>query len=225
MTQEERAFLEGLLRNAPARWKVAAENMVVLWACSMLVFVLCWAVIGWIGRVAFAVNIVWEAPFAPFVLLVSGVGVTFLSILSTVRWLKSSPNYRALVRTDLAENSVLEEELQFVEAKVLQESEHGGLMYFFRTSDDRVFVIYDHESQDLGAGGEDPHTSAFQPRAQLSLVRAPISRVPISKNFSGPPLAAGDVMELAVDPKLWPVPDEFCDVAWRELENRFVRVA
>ena len=225
MNQEERAFLEGLLRNAPARWKVATENMVVLWACSMLVFVLCWAVVGWVGRVAFAVNIGWKSPFAPLVLLIGGAGITILSALSTVRWIKSRPDYRALVRTDLAENSVLEEELQFVEAKVLEEPEHGGLMYFFRTPDNRVFVIYDHESQDLGAGGEDPHTSAFQPRAQLTLARAPVSRIPISKNFSGPHLPAGDVMELAVDPKLWPAPDEFCDVAWLELENRFVRVA
>lgn len=225
MNQEERAFLETLLRNAPARWKVAAENIVVLWATSMLAFVLCWAVVGWIGRVAFAVNIGWKSPFAPLVLLIGGAGITILSVLSTVRWLKSRPDYIALVRTDLAENSVLQEELQFVEAKVLQEPEHGGLMYFFRTPDDRVFVIYDHESQDLGARGEDPHTSSFQPREHLSLVRAPTSRVPISRSFSGPVLTAGDIMEMAAHPKLWPAPDEFCDVVWHELENRFVHAA
>lgn len=225
MNEEERAFLETLLRNAPTRWKAAAENIAVLWAGSMLVFVLCWAVVGWIGRIAFAVNIGWKAPLAPLVLLISGAGITMFSVLSTVRWLKPSRDYRSLVRADLAENSVLEEQLQFVETKIFQEPEHGGLIYFFCTPDDRVFIIYDHESQDLGAGGEDPHTSAFQPRTQLSLVRAPVSRVPISKNFSGPPLRAGDVMELAVDPKLWPAPDEFCDVAWHELENHFGRVA
>lgn len=225
MNPDERAFLETLVRNAPARWKVAAENIAVLWAGSMLVFVLCWAVVGWMGRIAFAVDIGWKAPLAPWLLLIGAAGVTLFSVFSTIRWLKSSPDHRSLVRTDLAESSVLEEQLQFVAAKVFQEPEHGGLMYFFRTPDDRVFVIYDHESQDLGAAGEDPHASAFQPRAQLTLVRAPMSRIPISINFRGPPLSAGAVMELAVDPKQWPAPEEFCDVAWHELEHRFARAA
>ena len=52
--EEEREFLERLLHNAPAAGKVATENMVILWAASMLAFVVCWAVVGWIGRMAFA---------------------------------------------------------------------------------------------------------------------------------------------------------------------------
>lgn len=224
MNAEERALLETTLRNAPARWKVAAENIVVLWGSSMLAFVLCWAAVAWIGRLTFAVNIGWKAQFAPLVLLVGGTGTIVLSVMSTVRWLKPSRVYRSLVRTDLAENAVVEKQLTFVEAKVLREPEHGGLMYFFRTSDDRVFVIYDHESQDLGVEVKDPRASAFQPRAQLSLVMAPMSRVSLSKTFSGPPLTAGNVMELAADPKQWPASDEFCGVAWHELEDRFVRV-
>ncbi|MGR8935849.1 MAG: hypothetical protein ACU837_15925 [Gammaproteobacteria bacterium] len=106
-------------------------------------------------------------------------------------------------------------------AKLFQEPEHDGLIYFLHTSGGQVLVLYDDESQDLGAGGENPFGSAFKPAADFSIVRAPNVGVVISKQFSGTPLNAGEPFELTVDPEQWPEPDAYCDIPWDELEIRF----
>jgi hypothetical protein len=191
----------------------------------MLLFVLGWGLIGWLGRKLLAIDIGWKANFAPWMLLLGGVVAGLFSILSTARWLRSSKtkSNRVLVRTDLSNGVVLEERLKFAEAKKFQEPEHGGLIYFLHTADDRVLVLYDHESQDLGVDDQDPLSSSFQPKTDLLLVRAPHSHLVITRTFTGEPLVAGRISEMIAAPKLWPETDEFFDVPWADLESRFAR--
>jgi hypothetical protein len=223
MTEDERAFLENLLREAPPRWKIGAGNAVVLWATSMLVFVLGWAVTGWIARAAFGVEIGWRTIVGLWVLPVAGLGCAVFAIYSTIRWLRSSRDFRPLARLDLEGGMVSEERLAFVEARKFQEPEHGGLIYFLRTTEDRVFVLYDHESQDLGVDGRDPLRSSFHPKSELLMIRAPHTRLVISKTFAGEEFQVTSIRELVAPPKEWPETDEFCSVPWADLESRYAK--
>lgn len=223
MTAQERAHLRESLRNAPSLWRLGVGNGVPLWAVSMFGFLASWSLIAWVARALFARHIGWRSDYALWILAAGAVACAALAIVSTLRWLKSSGEYRSLARADLDNGVVTDEHLEFVAAKRFQEPEHGGLMYLALTTDDRVFTLYDHESQRLGLGGRDPLTSSFQPRSQLRIVRAPLTRFAIAKTVAGEPLAADIVGELTVPPEQWPEPDEFCDIPWQEVERRLSR--
>lgn len=209
MTADERAQVEMLLREAPALWKVGLGNAVVLWAVSMLAVVLAWGAIGWIARPALGIQIGWKSSVSWWLLPLAGVGCAVFAISSTVQWLRSSQGSRLRIREDLEAGKVAEERLTFVEAKVFQEPEHDGLIYFLRTPDDRVFVLFDSFSGSL------------RPKSELLLVRAPNARFIISRTFAGDDLPTAPVREMVAPPKEWPESEEFCSVAWNELDSRY----
>lgn len=223
MSEQERAHLRESLRKAPSLWKLGFGNAVPVWAVSMFGYVVLWSLIAWVAKTAFARNVGWRSDYALWILAAGAVACATLAIVSTLRWLKSSGEYRSLAQADLDNGVVTDELLEFVAAKRFQEPEHGGLMYLALTTDNRVFTLYDHESQTLGMGGRDPLTSSFRPKSQLRIVRAPLTRFAIAKAVAGGPLAADVVGELTVPPEQWPEPDEFCDIPWHELEQRFSR--
>jgi hypothetical protein len=98
-------------------------------------------------------------------------------------------------------------------------------MYFLKTTDGKVFVQFDYESQDLGARGENPFNSTFQPRRRLLIVRAPKSGFVIAQKFSGDALNAGDAHELSLGPGAWPESETYCAIPWDELQSRLSRKA
>ena len=223
MSEDERAFLQKLLRDAPLRWKSGLGNAIVLWATSLLIVVLGWSAVAWLGRVAFELDLGWRTSAGQWVLVAGAAACAGYAIYSTIRWLRSSRDYRLLARLDLADGTVFEERLTFVDVRPFQEPEHGGLIYFLRATDDRVFVVYDHESQDLGVEGKDPLSSPLRPRSELLIVRAPNTRLVITKTFAGHELAMAPIRELAAPPREWPETDEFCSVPWSDLEGRYAR--
>lgn len=223
MTAKERAHLRESLRKAPSLWRLGIGNAVPVWTVSMLGYIALWSLTAWVAKTLFARSIGWRSDFALWILAGGGIACAALAIVSTMRWLKSSGEYRSLAQADLDNGVVTDERLEFVAAKRFQEPEHGGLMYLALTTDDRVFTLYDYESQTLGLDGRDPLTSSFRPTSQLRIVRAPLTRFAIAKTAAGGPLAADIVGELTVPPEQWPEPDEFCDIPWHELEQRFSR--
>jgi hypothetical protein len=94
-------------------------------------------------------------------------------------------------------------------------------MYFLRTTDARVFVLYDYESQDRAAQERDPLGSSLRPKSELLLVRAPTAQFIISQTFAGDDLPTAALRELRVPPRQWPEPAEFCCVPWSELESHY----
>ena len=80
----------------------------------------------------------------------------------------------------------------FTAAKRFQEQEHGGLICFMRTADDKVFTRFDAESQDLGVSEQNPLTSSFRPMSELVMVRARNTGFVIGTTLSGVPLEPGD---------------------------------
>lgn len=223
-TAAELERLGEMLRTAPGRahaWKQGAENALVMWSVSMLVLVLAWQGIAWGMRKAFQVEVGWASAGSLWVIAVGAAACAGYAVVSSYRWVKGWPqDYRPALREDVENGGVSEEQYNFTAAKRFQEPEHGGLMYFMRTVDDRVFTLYDRESQDRGVQDEDPLKSSFVPRSQLVIVRAPRTRFILSTVFSGTPLETGAPVLLAVEPEKWPEAEEYCDIAWEELEQR-----
>jgi len=142
--------------------------------------------------------------------------------VSSARWVKHWRD-REDYRADLQGGQVVEESYEFTAAKRFQEPEHGGLMYFLRTTDDKVFVLFDYESQDFGAQGEDPLKSKFQPCTELLVARTPKTGVVLNQRFSGALLDAGDPYELSIPPQSWPESETYCKFRWDELEKCLTR--
>jgi hypothetical protein len=128
---------------------------------------------------------------------------------------------QARFRDELAGGRVREATYTFTAARRFQEPEHGGIVYFLREADGRVYCLYDEESQDLACGGGDPLASPLRPRTRMTVVRTPSSGHVLARDFSGDPLEAGELDDLVAKPEHWPESDEWCDCAWERLDARF----
>jgi hypothetical protein len=223
VTEAEQAFLRETLARAPTairRWKRGVENALVLWAVSLLAIFIAWLALAWLARKLLDVDFGLHSSAA---LWVPGIAIPLTAVyamVSSVRWIAGWQDYRPLLQADIDEAQVAEEHYAFTEAKRFQEPEHGGLVYFFRTADNKVFTLFDHESQDLALQGGDPLKSSFVPKSALVMVKAPRADWVISKRFSGELLDAGDPVELDLDPKDWPESECYCEIPWAELEAR-----
>jgi hypothetical protein len=223
MSESERKFLEEILEAAPGsgrRWWQGAANALILFAVLMLVFAVAWRIVGWLARATADLDIGWNSPAAPWILFLGGVTCAAYAIVSSVRWVRRWTDTRPLIRADLAGGQVMDETYSFTAAKRFQEPEHGGLIYFLRTRDDKVFVLYDSESQDLGVQDEDPLKSTFRPCTNLVMVRAPKTGYVISKQFSGESLSLSEPRELTLGPEKWPEQETCCEIPWEKLEAR-----
>jgi hypothetical protein len=187
---------------------------------TLLIFTLGWKLVAWLGAKVVHVNFGWRSPLA-LPILAAGVFICgAFAVISTVRWMRTWQDMRPLVSGDLSRGVVVEDLIEPIAAKRFQEEEHGGLIYFLHTKDNRVFVLFDHESQDLGVYGKDPLASSLRPQTEYRIVRAPTSRFILSRVFSGRSLPLGKPLPLVVPPKQWPECDEFCDIPWGDLELR-----
>jgi hypothetical protein len=226
MSTAERRCVEDVLKAAggPARrLMVAARRMLTLWGASFFLVLLVWLTLAWPVQVMGGRDAGLHSPFAPWIF---GLGVPLCAVYAaifTVRWTAHARKLLPALRADLETGDVIEESYRFTAARRFQEPEHGGLMYLLRTSDDRVFVLYDSESQALGAQQKDPLGSSFRPRSDLRVVRAPKSGVIVGKSLTGDLLDPGDPLELSIPPKDWPAPDAYCDLPWSDLERRLSR--
>lgn len=222
-TIDERAELERILSSMPSparRWALGAANAIVMWSVLMLGVVIVWLLLAWVARKFAAVEFGWDSPHAQWVLGLGTLVAAAIALVSSVRWVRRWQSPASALRRDLAGGKVLEEHYRFSAAKRFQEPEHGGLLYCLRTADDRVLVLFDHESQDLGVEGQDPLKSSFSPRAELLLARAPRTRLVLGRHFCGAVLDAGAPLELTARPSRWPDPDECSKYKWDDLEKR-----
>jgi hypothetical protein len=224
MTDKERDFLTRTLRGCPTKARRLGQGIVsgiLMWAFAMLIFVVGWTVTAWIVRATVHADIGLQSAGVLWILTVGALLCGAYSIFSTLRWIKDWRDIRPGLRADLESGEVAEEHYEFTAAKRFQEPEHGGLMYFLRTVDNKVFVLFDYESQGLGAEGKDPLTTEFRPCEKFLLVRAPSSEIVLSQNFSGAEVEVGAPIELSVGPSKWPEWDCYCEVKWEQLEKRF----
>jgi hypothetical protein len=227
-TDRERGELERVLQGVPnrlGRAKIGLANTFLLWAASLLAAIVVWLIFAAIAKAASGLSIGWGSPYRAEVVAWSALGCAALSAVCNYRWMKGLKNPTVTIQADLSGGIVSEEHYHFFEVKRLQEPEHGGLIYFLRSSNGKAYVLYDHESQDLGARGEEPLRSSFSPRAELVTIRAPSSRLVLSSQFSGPLLSLPEPTDLLVAPSAWPEQDEYCPVPWERLEEHFGKLA
>lgn len=220
MELSEKEYLATLLKYSPSdtkRMMEGAQNVLVLWAISMLGVVIIWLLLAWFVGVFSDLQIGLKSQYAIWVVLVAFPICGLYSIISTINWLKNWKDHRPLLKKDITEGVVFDEKYQVKDVKRFQEQEHGGLIYFLRMSDDRVLVLYDYESQNQDG---DPLASSFTPRDQLHIVRAPNSNYFISQKFSGEKILAPDTVGLFAPPEEWPEHDDWCDIPWDDLESR-----
>jgi hypothetical protein len=222
-TAAEKAYLEDLLSKLPTgrrRTKEAVENFFVMLAALTLVGVLIWAAIGWLAQKAADLSIGWSSEHAILIAITVVAAVAIYAAYSTTRWMKTWPDSRQPLRDDLDAGFVSEEQLTVLEAKVLQEPEHGGLIYFLRADDDRVFVLYDRESLDLAMTGEDPMGSSFEPQSIVTIVRAPHSGFTIETSFRGENIDIQGPTEMTASPEKWPEDEEYTPIPWGQIEQQ-----
>ena len=221
-SQGEQAFLRDRLANAPTtarRWRQGAENALVLWAVSLLGFVVVWLITAWLVRKIANIDYGLHSPAAPWLLGIATPLCAAYAIGSSVLWVKRWKDYRPAIAADIAAAQVVEEHYAFDAVQRFQEPEHGGLIYFLHTVDGRVLTLYDHESQELGVQGSEPLNSSFKPMSKLVMVRAPQTGWVISTVFSGEPLEAGEPIELTASPEQWPVTEAYCSIPWAQLKS------
>ena len=216
---EERTALDALVRDVPttrSAWLMTAGAAASIGGVLALLYWIGWLVVNGVTGRRLATN-------APGSLRLGLIACVVVAILSALRWMRTAERARSRLLDDVASGQVLEERHEFDAARRFQEPEHGGLVYFLRSVDGRVFVVFDQESQDLGVRGKDPLTSPFRPASRLRLVLLPATRTAIVREFSGVPLDPGAPLELTASPKDWPESDEFCDLPWDALEERLAR--
>jgi hypothetical protein len=222
-TDAEMQFLKNLLKAHPTaarRWKDGAENALVTSAAALLALVVIWLGLAWLFRVLFSIEFGMRSNVAIWVVGIGAPICAVYAVVSSIRWVSAWPDSSASISADIAADSVDEEHYEFAAAKSFEEPEHGGLIYFLRTSEDTVLTLYDYEGMELGAQNEESTKSSLVPRSALVMVRAPHSGFVISKTFSGSTLECGQSLELSADPKDWPESDVYCDIPWSELESR-----
>lgn len=221
MTEDEASFLHGMSGARPARRRklmMIAGKVFVTWAILLLLSMIAWKFVAWIARVWFDAQFSrGSTAVAIWLLPVVGIATLVLSIISTARWVRGWSDLREPLSADIRNRRVRVEEYEFLEAVVMQEPEHLGLIYFMREDDDGAFVYFDAESQDPGIQGDDPFSSSFVPAQRLCVIRAPESRVAISRQFSGDPLDPVGPVEMSVPPERWPEHEEVCAVPWSDL--------
>lgn len=222
-TASERDYLESILVGLPTgrrRTKEAIENFLVMLAAFTLTGVLLWAGIAWMVATLFNFDIGWFSsyafPIAPVVVAAAAV----FAALSTMRWMKSWPDHRQPLRDDLTSGLVMEEQITVLEGKLLQEPEHGSLIYFLKAGDGRVLVLYDRESLDLAMADEDPMGSSFEPQSLVSIVKAPQSGFTISVSFNGEDIDILGPIEISAPPTQWPEDEDFCSIPWEQIEQK-----
>ncbi len=225
-TAAEKAYLEDLLSKLPTgsrRTKEAIENFFVMLAALTLLGVVIWAGIGWPSQKVAGIEIGWSSEYAILIAISVVVVAAIYSAYSTTRWMKSWPDSRQPVRDDLEAGLVSEEQLTVLEAKVLQEPEHGGLIYFLRSDDDRVLVLYDRESLDLAMADEDPMGSSFEPQSKVTVIRAPQSGFTIETSFGGENIDIHGPTEITASPDKWPEDEEYSPIPWAQIEQQLCK--
>jgi len=223
MTLAEREYLESALKSSPStlkKWKEGAENALVIWAASTLIFVLVWAVIIWLVHFISDGEIGLGHSISIGVLIIGIFVCVVYAVYSSVKWVKEWGDHRPLLEADLAKGEVSDENYHIVDVKRFQEPEHGGLIYFLLMDNNRVLVLYDHQSVELSLNEDDPFSSSFQPCYELNIVRAPMTNYFITQKFSGEVINIEKTFELLAPLDQWPEQESWCDIPWNELEKR-----
>ena len=234
-SSEEQEDLQDMAEDTPSRLgplRLAFNVGVASWFIAMMLMYLCWSPVAWLVRISTGIEMGPDSAAADWLLQSGWLVAAVVAVVTAVFWVKGRKNNHPGLMADLEAGQVVEEyeaaqvveeDYEFTAALRMQEQEHGGLIYFLRSTEGKVFVLYDAESQQLGVLDDDLLSSGFKPCSRLTMVRALETGYVIDKVFSGEPLDAGEPLEITVSPKHWPEDEDYCDIPWDNLEATFCR--
>jgi hypothetical protein len=224
MTRKELEMLKKLASGFSLNTESIKEligPVVSIYPFYAMIIVLIWLFIAWIVRVIFVVDFGWDSQYS-YTILFSILSLSFIHLLVTlIKSETADPKTRKMLLFDIQQKKILVEDYQLIDGKVFEEPEHGGFIYFFKTNDDKVFVTFDSESQDLAMNDEDASKSSFSPKNKLRLEKTPNANVLINEEFSGDELDVPEPLLFTANTKIWPEFDGFIDVSWSKIESKF----
>ena len=166
----------------------------------------------------------WATGYTANALLIATLCLVAGFVLAFATILRRGPSRAEgeLLRRDIESGEVDELVLDIAEAKAFREPEHGGLMYFLRLGDGRVF--FDSRGGIADAGWDrQPEIipEADIPRQSLHLLYGPFRGRLLGSRFSGPAVHPVSVSIMKASPDYWPAPGTFRKTAWSEIEKHF----
>ncbi len=221
MRPDERKQLEGLAKRSiwsDFDYRELGDTFFHIGSMLSLAAVIAWLVLAWVVRKLTGFDFGWNSPYG-MVIVWSLIGLCFLyAVLLITRGGRPPSVERVQIAADLRAGKVRVENLEFSDIKGFEEPEHGGFLYFLKTTDDRVFASFDYESQTLSIQDEDPLQSSDRPRRLLEIVTAPKSGQCLDFRFSGDLLDCKQWFVLTADLDRWPEFESFVSVDWHDLD-------
>jgi hypothetical protein len=226
ITNLERSELERLYSSSQTRknrlWIMLA-GFFAQWFGSMLGIVVFWIILSWLANFFTKFDFSFQSLNGVMLLKVMILITAIWSALQNWQWFNRAPNIRAVIAKDITEGMVVEDQYHFIAAKCFCEPEHGGLMYFLLDEKNRTYVVFDYESQNLNDNMAHSSNSQLCPMTNLSVVRAPQSKLMIRQEFSGERLQADNPREITLSPEYWPELNAFCNIKWNDLERKLCK--
>lgn len=226
ISKTERNELERLYSSAQTRKKrfwIMLVGFLAQWLSSMVAIVIIWFILFLVAKNFTNFDFSFQSPIGAMALKAFTLITAIWSALQNWQWFNKGQSMRTIIANDLKQGMIVEEYYKFSAAKCFREPEHGGLMYFLHDENNRTYVLFDYESQNLNVNMKQSTNNQFYPMTNLTVVCAPHSKLIISKEFSGERLLTDNPREITLSPEYWPELDEFCNIKWNDLEQKLCK--
>lgn len=227
MNAEERAELEKIAAELK-QTKIDYSELLMFGYGILLLMLLAfclWAVTSWFLWLLIDFDIGPKGPYGQAIKIIGGFGcaayMIFVWFHHRNKFHKYREEYASQVLKSIEANVVKDESYQIKDVKRFIEPEHGGLIYFLLTSNNRILVLYDYESAELGTNGEDSLSGSFEVRNMLNIVKAPKSDHVLRQYFSGDLIEPHKPIDMTLPPEEWPEDATWYRGKWDRLEKRF----
>ena len=219
MTPDERDYVEEDIHEQPDG---GARHFLRNWKYSLIGLALVWLAIAHAVEEVSDATVLFDAQILP----VAAVAILALSVFAAfvmTRIGRSSydPEIAEDARQALASGEVVDKIFQLREGKVFVQPGKSGLVYFLRTDEDRVYVWFDEESEDLADEGKSIFSGKTKPLTRLIIPTSVAGDYEFDVTFEGSPIPLSEPMPLIRNEDKWPDDEEFCKVDWADVESRF----
>jgi hypothetical protein len=187
-----------------------------------LVLVLIWIFINWLLGFIITFDFGWNSQYRNYILWpIVGLSYSWL-FFEVAKTCGPNSQTKQALKKDLEVKVLKVSEYPIYEVKFFEEPEHGGFIYFVRTSGDKVLALFDSESQDLSIDDQDPKDSSYKIRNVLKISKAPNSNIIVGEQFSGEPVQIPELEVFTANTKIWPKHADFVKCKWENISAKYV---
>ena len=221
ITSDEKTSLENAQTISSPNIREELSMLLSVFISFMIIVVLLWFILALLGSAIFDLQFGLNSRYSPWILsilILIGVGLCGSELFRQMKW-KKNKSYE--IEQDIENEEVEELQLEILDSKCLQEIEHGGVFYFLRTREGRIFVMFDYDSPGIVADGRNPFDSEFKPLNNLHITRTLKSKIILNQRFLGEPVKITSIGDMMAEPSDWPEAEEFCSIRWDEIEEKY----